>query len=94
MITIFIILMITLSIQTEPLSRPESAALPHRQFGNNTLNQTHSNEATSMLINADKFIVPVKEYSNKFLREGKTNEEVVYPHGMLKPKNQISYTRK
>lgn len=84
--------MITFSVKTDPLPRPESAGLPVRQFGN-IPNHTNINEGHSGSPN-DKIIIPLKEYSNKFFRDGKITEDSVYPHGVLKPKKPITYTRK
>lgn len=51
-------------------SRPESANLPQRIPGPNlAYNNPQVND--SVFLNNDKIIIPLKEYSNKFLRENK-----------------------
>lgn len=84
----------TFSVKTEPLARPESASLPHRQFGEHATHTNIQNQTDHMFITHERVILPVKEYSNKFLREGKQKEEEMCNHNKLRPKKPITYTRK
>ena len=54
-------------------SRPESANMPNRIIGHNSMNYNGQGQ-DSVFLNNDKIIIPLKEYSNKFLRENKPRE--------------------
>ena len=74
-------------------SRPESAHFPHKSnLSNLSQNNPQTNE--SVFLHNDKIIIPLKEYSNKFLRENKPREELIYNHSLMKPKKSMIYVRK
>ncbi len=62
-----------ISVNTLSAPRPGSATLPRRQFGAMS-SHTNTEPCESVFLNNDKIILPLKEYSNKFLRENKPRE--------------------
>ena len=42
----------------------------------------------------DKIILPVKQYSNKFLRDNKDKDEFITNHNIFKPKKSVVFNRK
>ena len=48
----------------------------------------------TVLMNPDKILLPVKEYSNKFLRDKKAKAQLEVNHSILKQKKSFVYVRK
>lgn len=74
-------------------TRPESATLPHKKLGS-IINYIHTENTDSVFLSNDRIILPMKEYSNKFLRDHKLREDIIYNHSIIKPKKSLVYMRK